>query len=162
MPERSRWLEEGTLATVRNHIRITCPPGAIWDRIGDPCRIQEWFPGMSEVTVRDGRRFITNRIGQGIVEDIVTNDPVMRRFQYKLSQALVPVDHHLGTVDVIDLEDGTSLVVYSTEIVPAALAFALQGAIQAALAELKIQCEADASHHSRANGQNPTGVEREA
>jgi hypothetical protein len=91
--------------------------------------------------VPPGQRVIANYAGQTIVEQIVTNDPVRRRFQYKLDRALVPITYHLGTVDVIDLEDGTCLAMESTEIDPPALAFPLHAAIQAAFEELKRQVE---------------------
>jgi uncharacterized protein YndB with AHSA1/START domain len=129
------------MATVRNHVRIAAPADEVWARIGDPERIAEWFPGMGKVVVHDGQRVIANYAGQTVVEKIVTNDPLRRRFQYSLDRALVPITYHLATVDVIDLEDGTCLAMESTEIDPPALAFALHGAIQAAFEELKRQVE---------------------
>jgi hypothetical protein len=131
------------MATIRNHVRINAPADEVWPRIGDPARIAEWFPGMEHVTVHNGQRTITNHAGQGFVEDIVTNDDEVRRFQYRLNRALVPLTYHLATVDVIDLEDGTCLVMESTEVDPPALAFPLWGAIQAAFEELKRQEEED-------------------
>lgn len=129
------------MATVRNHVRITRPADEVWERIGDAARIGEWFPGMHNVTVHDGKRTISNLAGQGFVEDIITNDPIERRFQYRLSRSMVPIAFHLATVDVIDLEDGTCLVTESTEIDPPALAFPLRSAIQAGFEELKRQIE---------------------
>jgi arylsulfatase A-like enzyme len=45
------------------------------------------------------------------------NDPVQRRFQYRITAPLFR--HHRGTIDVIDLERRHVLVVYSTEADPA-------------------------------------------
>ena len=38
-------------------------------------------------------------------EEIVTNDPIQRRFQYRITAPMFR--DHLGTIDVIDLGDGT-------------------------------------------------------
>jgi hypothetical protein len=64
----------------------------------------------------------------------LTVDPAARRFQYRITTTLFR--EHLGTVDVHDLHDGTSLVVYSTDAEPAALALVIGAAARAALANL--------------------------
>ena len=51
-------------------------------------------------------------------EQLLTVDPVLRRFQYRITAPMFK--EHLGTLDVHDLEDGTSLVVYSTDAEPGA------------------------------------------
>jgi ABC-type amino acid transport substrate-binding protein len=61
---------------------------------------------------------------------------VLRRFQYRITAPMFT--EHLGTVDVHALEDGTSLVVYSTDANPAALALVIGGAARAALAALPV------------------------
>jgi hypothetical protein len=67
-------------------------------------------------------------------EHLLTVDPTLRRFQYRITAPMFR--EHLGTVDVHDLGDGTSLVVYSTDADPAALALVIGGAARAALAHL--------------------------
>jgi len=63
----------------------------------------------------------------------------LRRFQYKITGGL-PVDHHLGTVDL--LEDGpNSLVVYSTEITPDELADVVGPSIEGGVQGLKAHLE---------------------
>ena len=65
-------------------------------------------------------------------EEILTDDPVA---------APVPVPHHrrrssastCGTIDVIDLGDGTCLVVYATDADPATMALVIGGAAGSAL-----------------------------
>ena len=73
-------------------------------------------------------------------EEIVTNDGELRRFQYRIVGGGVPVTSHLGTVDVID-QDGSSLVVYSTEVTPDEVAGTLGPAIEDGLRGLKSYCE---------------------
>ena len=53
-------------------------------------------------------------------EEIVTHDRLQRRFQYRITAPMV--HEHLSTLDVIDLGDGTSLVVYSADANPSTMA----------------------------------------
>jgi hypothetical protein len=126
-------------ASVRKEIRIRRPAPDVWTRIEDPGRIQEWFPGIVASTVDGSERVIT--LGSGLVmpEEIVTTDPIARRFQYRIT---VPIFRsHLGTIDVIDLGDETSLVVYATDADPRTMALVIGAATAGALAELRVQME---------------------
>jgi hypothetical protein len=72
-------------------------------------------------------------------EEIVTNDPIQRRFQYRLTGGFVR--NHLGTIDVFDLGDDSSLVAYATDCEPDSMALIIGGATGNALGELKRQLE---------------------
>ncbi|MDQ3430638.1 MAG: hypothetical protein M3467_00090 [Actinomycetota bacterium] len=77
--------------------------------------------------------------GHELREDVVNVDHGLRRFQYRITEG-VPVDYHLGTVDV--LEDGqNSLVVYSTEITPDELADVVGPSIEGGVQGLKAHLE---------------------
>lgn len=128
------------MATVRREIRIHAPAEEVWATIGDPGTIHEWFPGIVASTVEGTVRTITLGSGVPLPEDIITNDPILRRFQYRISGGLFR--NHLGTVDVLDLGDGTCLTVYSTDAEPDVMALVIGGASGAALHELKRQIEA--------------------
>jgi hypothetical protein len=64
---------------------------------------------------------------------------VQRRFQYRITAPIFK--HHRGTIDVIDLGDDTSMVVYSTEADPRTMALTIAGGTAGALDELKRQME---------------------
>lgn len=125
----------GQMATVRRHRRIAAEPDVVWSLITEPERIAEWFPGMVAATMSEGDdgpiRTITLGTGMEIEEHIITNDPIARRFQYRIGGGLFR--QHLGTIDVIDLLDGTSLAVYGTDAEPAVLALVIGGASGIAL-----------------------------
>ena len=72
-------------------------------------------------------------------EQILLKDDVQRRFQYRVTAPLFT--YHRGTIDVIDLDDGTSLVVYSTDADPRTMALVIAGGAAGALDELKRQME---------------------
>ena len=131
------------MASVRRSIRIARPADEVWSHIGDPTDLPNWFPGIDAATVDGATRTITTHSGIPMPEQIVTNDAVARRFQYQLTAPIVT--SHLGTIDVFDLGDGTSLVAYATDAVPDPVALIIGGACGNALHELRRQLEAPAT-----------------
>ena len=131
------------MGSVRREVRIARPADEVWAVIGDPVRIPEWFPGIVDATVDGTSRVITTASGLPMPEEIITVDPVLRRFQYRLATPLV--QHHLGTIDVFDLGDGTSLVSYATDAEPDVLALVIGGAAGAGLRRLRDQLESSST-----------------
>ena len=127
--------------SVRRQVRIKRTPDEIWDFIGDPARIPEWFPGITAATVDGTTRVITTGSGIPIPEEIVTKDDVQRRFQYRITGPMV--QEHLSTLDVLDLDDGTCLVVYAADAVPSTMALIIAGAAGNALQNLRTMMEGD-------------------
>lgn len=128
--------------SVRRQVRIARPPEVVWALLGDPARIQEWFPGITGSTVDGTSRVITTGSGLPMPEEILTCDPVQRRFQYRITAPMFR--EHLSTLDVLDLGDGTSLVVYSADADPSVLALVIAGAAGNALEHARTLLEAEA------------------
>jgi carbon monoxide dehydrogenase subunit G len=128
--------------SVRRHVEIAVPADAAWAVVGRPELVHHWFPGMATCTVEGDQRVITLRTGIPLVEQILTNDPIQRRFQYTLVGGLF--QEHLGTVDVIELGPDRCLVTYQSDLRPAAMALVLGGATDGALRELRRQLETGA------------------
>jgi len=132
------------MATIRREIRIAASADDVWKVVGRPDLLHHWFPGMSDCTVQtvDGVTTRTIVVGAGIPmpEEILINDPIQRRFQYRLT---VPAfEFHRGTIDVIELAPDDTLVVYSTDCIPNAMALVIGGATGGALDEIKAQFDA--------------------
>ena len=125
--------------SVRRQMRIACPPEVVWELVGDPGRIQEWWPGIDASTVDGSTRVITTGAGIPMPEEILTLDPLQRRFQYRITAPIVR--EHLSTLDVLDLEDGTCLVVYSADADPSTMALVIAGAAGNALENLRSMME---------------------
>ena len=125
--------------SVRRHVRIACPPDEVWARIGDPSRIQEWFPGIVSSTVDGTTRVITMASGLPMPEEILTQDDLQHRFQYRITAPMFR--EHLSTLDVLDLGDGTSVVVYSADASPSTMALVIAGAAGNALEHLRDEME---------------------
>lgn len=141
-------------ASVRKEIRIRRRASDVWDRIEDPGAIQDWFPGIVASTVDGTTRVITLASGISMPEEIITSDRILRRFQYRIT---VPVfQHHLGTIDVIDLGDETCLAVYSTDADPRTMALVIGAATDDALRELRDQMESTADPGSSTSPEKGT------
>lgn len=125
------------MATIRREIRIGRPASEVWAVVGRPELLHHWFPGIVGCRVEGTTRTITLGTGLEMAEQIVTNDALQRRFQYRITSPLLR--EHLATLDVIDLGDGTCLVVYSTDAEPAVMALVIGGGTGGALDELARQ-----------------------
>jgi hypothetical protein len=120
---------------VRRQVRIRRSADDVWEAIGDPARIAEWFPGIDSATVDGNKRVIVTGSGLPMPEEIVTHDPLQRRFQYRITAPAFR--EHLSTLDVLDLGDGTSLVVYGVDADPGTMALVIGGAAGNALEHLR-------------------------
>jgi Polyketide cyclase / dehydrase and lipid transport len=127
------------MGTVRRQVRIARSADDVWAVAGDPTTLHHWFPGLVDVKVEGSLRTVTTASGLPMPEEIVTIDAIQRRFQYRLVAGIV--QNHLGTIDVFDLGDGSSLVAYATDCEPDAMALIIGGATGSALLELKRQME---------------------
>jgi uncharacterized protein YndB with AHSA1/START domain len=128
------------MASARASVTIGRPPDDVWKVVRDASAISTWFPGITESTADGKRRTCVLDGGAVIEEEIVNCDDELRRFQYRILSGM-PVDQHLGTVDVHDLEDGRSLVVYSTEVLPDTFGAPIAESMAAGLASLRNQME---------------------
>lgn len=105
------------MATLRHHVRIARTPDEVWAVVADAGSISAWFPGIEQSSLADGVRRCSLGNGAELVEDVVTSDDSLRRFQYRITGGAFVPEYHLGTIDVLEDGDG-SLVVYSTEVLP--------------------------------------------
>jgi uncharacterized protein YndB with AHSA1/START domain len=124
------------MATTRAHARIDRSTDDVWAAVTEPTGITTWFPGIAACTVDGSVRHVTTSTGVEVDEEIVTNDGVLRRFQYRILPGVVPVDHHLATIDVLEDGDG-ALVVYSCDVSPDALGPSMQQSVAGAVTGLK-------------------------
>ena len=126
--------------TARREVQIQVPAADAWAVVGRPEILHLWFPGIDACEVAGDTRTIHLGSGMAMVETILTNDPTQRRFQYTLVGGFFT--EHLGSLDVIELAEDRCLVVYTSDVRPAAMSLILGGATYGALLELRRQLEA--------------------
>lgn len=102
------------MATLRSHTVIPAPVDAVWAVIADVANIADWFPAMRSSTGDGAARTVVLGDGATLEEEIVTLDPELRRLQYRVAGGDLPVTGHLGTVDVIALDERSTVTVHST------------------------------------------------
>jgi Polyketide cyclase / dehydrase and lipid transport len=112
-----------------------------WQVLARPELLHLWFPGIVDCEVDGRTRTITTGMGLTLVEDLLTNDSIQRRFQYRISGGVFK--EHLASIDVIELTSASCLVTYASDADPAPMAIVLGGAMTSALAELARQLEQD-------------------
>jgi len=120
-----------TFGSVRHSRRIAAPADRVWALAGDPARLHEWFPGIVTCVVEGASRTITLASGLTLPEEILVHDDVSRRFQYRVTTEFFR--YHRGTLDVVDLGDGTCLVSYAVDADPRTMALVIAGAAAAGL-----------------------------
>jgi hypothetical protein len=123
------------MVSLRSHRQIAAPAARVWAVVGDSEAIPTWFHSIAECTIAADVR--TCRLARGGVvrERIVTHDDLLRRFQYSIVEG-IPVTSHLGTIDVLPIGTGASLVVYSTDAQPDAVGSQIGVAVERALDDL--------------------------
>jgi len=128
-----------TRASIRREVRIVRTPDDVWAWVGAPARLAEWWPGIVAAEVDGDSRTITLGSGLPMPEQLLTVDPLQRRLQYRITGALFR--EHTSTIDVHDLGDGSSLVVYSIDADPSTMALVIAGAAGNALNNLRCLLE---------------------
>lgn len=136
-----------TFASIRHHVRIRRSADDVWALVGAPERLHEWFPGIVGCAVDGTTRVITMGSGMPMPEEILVHDPVRRRFQYRITAPLFAF--HRGTIDVLDLGDGTCAVSYATDADPRTMALVISAGTADALDELQRQMEAPVPEEQR-------------
>jgi hypothetical protein len=131
----------GNRGSVRREVRIARSADEVWELLGDPVRLPEWWPGIVDAQVDGDSRVITTGAGIPMPETILTCDRLQRRFQYRITAAMFR--EHLSTLDVLDLGDGTSMAVYSADADPATMALVIAGAAGCALENARSMLEGD-------------------
>jgi Polyketide cyclase / dehydrase and lipid transport len=127
------------MGSIRRHVAIERSAAEVWELVGDPARLHEWFPITGcrvDLGQTPPKRWISLASGVTFEEDIVTLDHDLRRFQYTIVNNPL-MREHLGTVDVIDDGPHRCLVVYSTNAVPDVFALMIGGAAGAGLTRLR-------------------------
>jgi len=121
--------------SVRREVVIGVDADTAWRVVGRPDLLHHWFPGVVGCEVAGDLRTVTLATGLTFEETILTCDPLLRRFQYRISGGLFT--EHLASLDVIALDETSCLITYASDADPATMAIVLGGASGEALAELR-------------------------
>jgi hypothetical protein len=123
------------VATIRIDAPLPAAPADVWHLIRDAGNLS-WWPGVQSSELRDMTRWVTLTTGAVLEEPVITIDDELRRLQYTIVGPPLNAEFCTFTVDVLDF-DGRTLLVYSCDVKPDALAAMLKPALDAAVASLR-------------------------
>ncbi|MBM89691.1 MAG: MxaD family protein [Gammaproteobacteria bacterium] len=108
---------------------------AVWQVISNVTR-SDWVPSVNEICEADGiRSFSMEGIGE-IQEKILVLDNESHRLQYSAIKTPNPLEHHLATIDLSDI-NGQCLLTWTTEIAPERAALIVEQGMKVSLDGLK-------------------------
>ncbi|GGT02541.1 hypothetical protein GCM10010156_70700 [Planobispora rosea] len=135
------------MASIRHEIVIDASPDHIWDVLRDVGAVHErLLPGRVTATRIEGdQRFLTFPDGHVIRELIVAIDDDARRLAYSVVEgSRPPLTHHHASFEVLARGDGTGRLIWTTDVLPHALAAEIRIRVERGAAEMKQTIEAAA------------------
>src|SRR5437763_11711496 len=116
------------MATIRADARINRSADDVWKVVSDAGNM-DWFVGVEACSLKGTTRSVTFTGGITVDEEIITNDDELRRFQYRIVGGAMPVESHLGTIDVLEDGDG-AILIYGTDVTPDGLAKPMRSSVR--------------------------------
>ena len=132
------------MATVRVEVVIDVPAARVWDAVADVGAVhRRLLPGRVADARLDGDlRILTMPDGSEIRELIVAVDAEHRRLAYAVVEGQkLPLTYHHASFEVFD-EDERSRLVWSTDVLPHAMAGAVRARTERGIVEIKQVLEA--------------------
>ena len=124
------------MTSIRSHAVLHHDAATVWAVVREIGDVADWFPSMTSSELTEVGRDVVLADGTRLKEETVTLDDALRRYQYRITGGDLVPDQHLGTIDVIDLGAGRSVLIYGSDVEPREVAEAFDGAIGEAVAGL--------------------------
>ena len=129
------------MATIRKEVIIEAPPEAVWDAVRDVGALHtRLVPGfVTDVRMEEGARVVTFGNGTVAREVIVSVDDDSRRLAWTIVGGRMT--HHNGVAQVFPEGAGRSRFVWTTDLLPDAVAPAIEGMMAQAMPIIKATVE---------------------
>ncbi|PCI30084.1 MxaD protein [Candidatus Wolfebacteria bacterium] len=105
-------------------------PAEVWDKIGDPGKINEWHPVIPKCETDGDNRTCTLSDGAVIKEQIISHDDEKMIYTYKILESPLPIRNYESSVSVTPEGDGAKVTWASQFEVVDAPADEIEGAIR--------------------------------
>ena len=127
------------MATVRVEALIDVPADRVWDAVADVGAVhRRLLPGrVADARVEQDTRILTMPDGSQIRELIISVDHSIRRMAYTVVEGQrLPVTYHHAAFQVFD-EGDRSRLVWLTDVLPHAVAAAVQARVERGIVEIR-------------------------
>jgi hypothetical protein len=141
------------MASIRHEIVIDASPGHVWDVLRDVGAVHtRLLPGrVAGSRVEGDQRFLTFPDGHVVRELIIAIDDEARRLAYSVVEgARPPADFHHASLEVHPAGAGAARLIWTTDVLPHALAPRVRIVMERGAIEMKHAIEAAAHHDSLA------------
>ena len=102
---------------IKEIINFDCDAKELWKILTDVSRC-DWVSSVDKIIIEDDCRvFEMEGIGQ-VKEKILLNDTKNMTLKYSAIQTVVPLNHHLATMNVLYVDDDSCKLEWTTEIDP--------------------------------------------
>ncbi|AEV87736.1 hypothetical protein ACWT_6723 [Actinoplanes sp. SE50] len=132
------------MATVAVETIVDLPAARVWEAIADVGAVHErLLPGRVVAAEIDGGfRTLTMPNGARIRELLIAIDHELRRFAYAVVEGQgLPLTYHQAAFQVFEVED-QARIVWTTDLLPDALAGAVRARVERGIVEMKAVLEA--------------------
>jgi carbon monoxide dehydrogenase subunit G len=118
------------MASILKELLIDASPDAVWEAIRDVGAVhQRLAPGfVTDVRLDGDARIVTFANGAVVRESIVSLDDGARRFAYSASGGRAT--HHNASMQVVDAGDGTTRLLWFTDLLPDDAADTIRGMVE--------------------------------
>jgi hypothetical protein len=131
------------MASIRKSLIVGVQPEAAWAAIRDVGAVHERLARgfVTTTELDDDTRMVTFANGMTVRERIVTIDDAARRLVYAVVSG-GRTTHHNASFEVIDEADGRARIVWTTDLLPDAVAPAVEGMMDGGLRAIRETLEA--------------------
>ncbi|MEU6190334.1 SRPBCC family protein [Nocardia sp. NPDC047038] len=135
------------MASVHKEFDIDATPEQVWDAVSDFGAVHERLgPGLvADARLDADTRTVTFADGTVVVERLIDLDPVSRRIAYSIVGGSLHSSHHHASMQALPGEDGGTLVVWHTDVLPEALTVPIAEFVEQASAVMRRTLEAGGS-----------------
>jgi hypothetical protein len=128
------------MGSATNEIDIAKPAAEVWEVVRDFGGLAAWMPGVDSCRV-DGKDRILEMMGMELTETLLRLDEGQRVLVYGIAKSPMPIEHHEATIAVTPIDEQSSHVTYTVDVVPDSMTEVMSGAYAGALQALKARVE---------------------
>ncbi|MBB2947683.1 uncharacterized protein YndB with AHSA1/START domain [Actinoplanes lutulentus] len=136
------------MATIRVETTIDVPADRVWEAVADVGAVhQRLLPGrVTNAVIEGDNRILTMPDGHQVRELIVAVDHDIRRMAYTVVEGQrMPLTYHHAAFQVFEKDDSRSRLVWTTDVLPHAMAALVHPRVERGIAEIKAVLEGTGS-----------------